>query len=131
MKVTTCKPSGYGAVGVAVAGRLAGGDLHGLDLGLVGDLGGPGGQGLLLGHVVVGADLPGDDLGGLLTDGPNLLVAVVVVDDDLDVQGHGGGLAGEGGHADLSVDAGVGVPAVDLWGVAVAGVGSSQGWQEE
>merc|ERR1719187_1524960 len=63
---------------VAIAGGLAGGHLHGLGLGLIGHLSGLCSQGLLDRVVLVGADLSGLDLGGLLTDSADLLVAVVV-----------------------------------------------------
>ncbi len=87
----------------------------------------PGLPGLGLLDVVVSADLPGLGAAGLLADGPDLVVAVVVVDDVLHGQGDGGGLAGEGRHAHLGVDGGVGVPAVVLGGVPVVGGGSMGG----
>jgi len=120
-------------VGLAVTGWSAGGDLHGLGLGLISDLGGGGSQSLLDRLVVVGADLPWLHPVGLLADGSDLLITVLVVDHFLDGQGDWGHLAGEGWDADLSVDAGVGVSAVNLWFITVttAGVSSHQGWQEE
>merc|ERR1712117_448695 len=118
---------------VAVAGGLAGGHLHGLGLGLIGHLGSLGSKGLLDRVVLVCADLPGLDLGGLLADSADLLIAVVVVDDLLDVKGDWGDLGGEGWHAHLGVDGGVGVTAVHLGGVAVpsVGLGGDQGRCQE
>ena len=94
-------------------------DLHGLGLVLEGDLGGGarGGDILLLVHV--GADLSLHDGVGLLAHGQHLVEAVVIVDHFLDSQGDGGHLVSEGGDADLSVDGGVGVPAVELRSVTV------------
>ena len=94
-------------------------------------LGGLGSQGLLDRLVLVGADLPGLDLGGLLADSADLLVAVVIVNDLLDVKGDWGDLAGEGRHAHLGVDRGVGVTAVHLGGVPVPGVGHGHGRSQE
>jgi len=121
------------SVVVTITRGLAGGDLHGLSFGLICDLGGGGNQGLWLGDIVVGADLPWLDLGGLLADSSDLLVAVFIVYDNLDGQSLWSSLGGESRDAHLSVDAGVGVPAVDLGLVAIPGVwgSSSQGWQEE
>ena len=106
-------------VSVAVPGSSTGSHLHGLGLVLVGHLGGGagGGDGLLLVHV--GADLSLHDGGGLLAHCQHTVEAVVVVDHLLDGQGDGGHLVSEGGDADLSVDGVVGVPAVELRGVAV------------
>jgi len=49
----------------------------------------------------VGADLSLDVLGGLLAHGPDLLVAVVIVDNILDGQNNRGGLGGESRNANL------------------------------
>lgn len=122
-----------GSIVVSVTRGLASGHLHGLSFGLISDLGGGGNQGLWLGDIVVGADLPWLDFGGLLADSSDLLIAVFIVYDNLDRQGLWSSLGSEGWDAHLSIDAGVGVPAVDLGLVAIPGVwgGSSQSWQEE
>jgi len=112
--------SGVG-VGAAVAGSVARGDTHALGAGLGGHLGGGGWERFSLPDVVVGADLPLDVLGGLLADGPDLLVAVVVVDNILDGQNNGGGVGGESRNTDLSIDGSVCFPAVDWsWGIAIS-----------
>jgi len=116
---------------VTVTRSLAGGHLHGLSFGLISDLSGGSNQSLWLGDVVVSADLSWLDLGGLLAHGSDLLVAVFIVNNLLDWQGHWSSLASKGWDANLSIDTGVGIPAVNLWGIAIPGVGSSQGWQEE
>merc|ERR1712020_91347 len=107
-------------VAVAISSSSTSSHLHGLRLVLVGDLGGGagGGDGLLLVHV--GADLSLHDGGGLLANCQNTVEAVVVVDNLLDGQGDGGHLVSEGGDADLSVDGGVGVPAVKLRSVTIS-----------
>ena len=51
------------------------------------------------------------------TDGSDLVITVIGILNFLNSQGNGGSLGGESGHADLSVDRGVGIPAVDLWTV--------------
>ena len=115
-----------GVSGVSVGRGLdsTGSDLHGLGLLVVGDLGGLAVSDDVLPLVDVGADLPLDNSVGLLADGEDTVEAVVVVNDLLHRQGDRGHLLGKGGHADLSIDGGVGVPAVELrwgrWGVTIA-----------
>jgi len=118
---------------VTITRRLASSDLHGFCLGLIGDLSGSCTQYLLLGDIVVGADLSGLNPGGLFANSPDLLITVVIVNHFLDIKGDWSGLAGKGWDTDLSIDTCVGVSAVDLRMVAVAGVciSSHQSWQEE
>lgn len=116
---------------VTITGSLASGNLHGFGFGLISDLSGCCNQSLWLGDIVVGTDLPWLNLGGLFADSSDLLIAVFVVNNLLDWQGHWCGLAGEGWDTDLSVDTGVGISAVDLWSIAISGVSGSQSWQEE
>ena len=82
-------------------------------------LGGGSRHGFFLLDIVIGTDFTGNNGVGLLADSSDLIVAVVVVHNVLHVQDNGGGLGGEGGDTDLSVDGGVGVPAVELGGVSV------------
>jgi len=86
-------------------------------------LGGCGDQSLWLGDIVVSADLSWLDLGGLFANSSDLLIAVVIVNNHLDWQGHGCGLAGEGWDTNLGIDTGVGISAVDLWTIAIARAG--------
>ena len=106
---------GVSSVSVGRGLDSTGSDLHGLGLLVVGDLGGLAVSDDVLPLVDVGADLPLDDSVGLLADGEDTVEAVVVVNNLLDRQGDRGHLLGKGGHADLSIDGGVGVPAVELW----------------
>merc|ERR550517_507388 len=98
--------------------------LHGLRFVFVGDLGGLAVSDDVLPLVDVGADLPLDNSVGLFADGEDTVEAVVVVNNLLHRQGDWGHLLGKGGHADLGIDGGVGVPAVELWrgrrGVTIA-----------
>merc|ERR1719278_583562 len=106
---------GVGSVAVRRGLDSTNGDLHGLRLLVIGDLGGLAVSDNILSLVDIGADLPLDNSVGLLADGEDTVEAVVVVNNLLDRQGDWGHLLGKGGHADLSIDGGVGVPAVELW----------------
>ena len=114
--------------GGSVPAGVAGGHLHGLGLVSKGDLGGGAVSDNILPLVLKGADLPLYELGGFLAHGQDSVEAVVFINHLLDFQGDRGHLLGEGRHTNLSVDGGVGVPAVVLRGVPVAGgVGGCQG----
>ncbi len=95
-------------------GGAAGGDLHGLGLLLVGDLG-DGGAGLdLLLVVLVGAHVSLDGPRLLAAGGGGLGVAELVVLHALDVEADRVGAGLHAGHAHLGVDGGVGGAAVQL-----------------
>merc|ERR1719397_872635 len=98
--------------------------LHGLGFVFVGDLGGLAVSDDVLPLVDVGADLPLDNSVGLLADGEDTVEAVVVVNNLLHRQGDRGHLLGEGRHAHLSVDGGVGVPAEKLRSMVLSMVDS-------
>ena len=83
-------------------------------------LGGGSRHGFFLLDIVIGTDFAGHNSVGLLADSSDLIVAVVVVHDVLHVQDDGGGLGGEGGDADLSVDAGVGISAVIFGAITIS-----------
>ena len=88
----------------SISGGFAGSYLHGLSLGLIGDLGGlSGGDNIFL-LIGVGADLTVDSGGCFLTDGEDTVKAVVIVHDNLNGQSDGGHSGLEGWHADLGVD---------------------------
>ena len=116
---------------VAVASGSAGCHLHGLGLLGIGDLGGGAGGGHIISGILVGADLAVNHLAGLLAHGQDLVEAVVIVHHLLDGKGDRGHLVGKGGDTDLSVDGGVGVPAVVLRGIAVAGLVGTDGGEGE
>ena len=121
-----------GVSSIAVGRGLdsTGSDLHGLGLLVVGDLSGLAVSDDVLPLVDVSADLPLDNSVGLFADGEDTVEAVVVVNDLLHRQGDWGHLLGKGRHAHLSVDGGVGVPAVELgwgrWRVTITMLSSSQ-----
>jgi len=121
-----------GTVVIAITGGFAAGDLHGLGFIGIGHLGDGSGQVGDKRGIRVGAELIGFDgiSGG--TDGDDLVITVIVINDFLNSQFNGGHLGGESGHADLSVDRGVGIPAVVLGAVAVCGgmVGKSHQRQQ-
>jgi len=98
------------------------GHLHCLALVSIGDLGCGAGCSHILTSILIGTDLTLNNLGGLLADSEDLIEAEVVINDDLDGEGHGGDLLSECGNADLSVDGGVGIPAGVLRGIPVSRV---------
>jgi len=105
------------SVVIAITGGFAACDLHGLRFVLISHLGDLSGESLGLGAVAVCAEFMLVDGLGDGTDGSDLVITVIGILNFLNSQGNGGSLGGESGHADLSVDRGVGIPAVDLWTV--------------
>merc|ERR1740123_1296726 len=109
------------SVVIAITGRFAACDLHGLRFVLISHLGDTSGESIGFGSVAVCAEFVLVDRLSDGTDGSDLVITVIVILYFLNSQGDGGGLGGESGHADLSVDRGVGIPAVDLgtvcWGM--------------
>ena len=95
---------GVGSVAVGRGLDSTSGDLHGLRLLVIGDLGGLAVSDNIFPLVNIGADLPLDNSVGLLADGEDTVEAVVVVNNLLDRQGDRGHLLGKGGHAHLSVN---------------------------
>jgi len=73
---------------------------------------------LLLIHI--GADLSVNCGRGLLTDSKNSVKAVVIVNHLLDSKGNWSHFVSEGWNTDLSIDRGVCVSAVELWGIAIS-----------
>jgi len=126
------------SVVIAITGGFAACDLHGLRFVLISHLGDTSGEGILFGSVGVCAEFVLVDGLGDDTVGSDLVITVIVILYYLNIQGNGGGFGGESGHADLSVDRGVGIPAVDLgtvcWGmvsVCWGMVGKSHGGQRK
>ena len=111
---------GVGSVAVGRGLDSTSGDLHGLRLLVIGDLGGLAVSDNIFPLVDIGADLPLDNSVGLLADGEDTVEAVVVVNNLLDCQGDWGHLLGKGRHADLSVNRCVGVPAKKLRSMVVS-----------
>jgi hypothetical protein len=98
-------------------------------------LGGGAGSDHILAHILKGAELTVHGGARLLADGESAVEAVLAVHNVLGGQGDGGHAGGKGGHADLGVDGGVGVPAVVVWGiggwVAVTAVGGGGGGRRQ
>merc|ERR1712086_361175 len=100
--------------------------LHGLRLLVIGDLGGGARGNNLLLLIHIGTDLSLNGGGCFLTDGEDTVKAVVIVYNLLDCKSDWGHLLCKGRHADLGIDRGVGVPAVEIRGIPVGwGVHSS------
>ena len=91
-------------VSVSISSSSTGGNLHGLRLVLIGDLGGCAWSSDILLLINVGTDLSVNCGGSLLTDGQNSVKAVVFINNLLDSQGDGGHLISEGWNTDLSID---------------------------
>jgi len=110
------------SVVIAITGRFAACDLHGLRFVLISHLGDLSGESCQQWAVAVCAEFV--LVGGLGdgTDSSDLVITVIGIFYFLNSQGNGGCLGGESGHADLSVDRGVGIPAVDLWTVCCWGM---------
>ena len=109
------------SVVISITGGFAAGDLHGLRFILISHLGDSCGEDIQFGSIAVCAEFVLVDGLSDNTVGSDLVITVIVILYFLNSQGDGGGLGGESGHADLSVDRGVGIPAVDLgtvcWGM--------------
>ena len=96
--------SGITGVSISISSSSTGGDLHGLRLVLIGDLGGCAWSGDILLLIDVGTDLSVNCGGSLLTDGQNSVKAVVFINNLLDSQCDWGHLISEGWNTDLSID---------------------------
>lgn len=103
------------SVVIAITGGFAACDLHGLGFVLISHLGDLSGENIQFGSVAVCAECVFSGFLSDDTDGSDLFITVIGILYFLNSQGNGGSFGGESGHADLSVDRGVGIPAVDLW----------------
>jgi len=99
---------------ITITGWFAAGDLHGLGFLSISHLSDASIQSGDFVLVAVGTEFVRCNLGVQSTDGFDLFVTVVIVFNNLDVKGDGLFNIGESGHANLSVDRGVGIPAVVL-----------------
>ena len=104
---------------ISISSSSTSGHLHSLRLLIISDLGGGArGDNLFL-LIHIGADLSLNDGGCFLADGEDTVKAVVIVYDLLDCKSDWGHLLSKGRYADLSINRGVGVPAVKLRGIPV------------
>jgi len=97
--------------------------LHSLRLLIISNLGGGARSSHIFSFVLIGADLSVHCGRGLLTDGEDTIKAIVIVYDLLDCKSDGGHLFSEGRHTDLSIDGGVCIPAIILWGITISWCG--------
>merc|ERR1712106_488545 len=93
--------------------------LHCLRLLVIGDLGGGARGNNLLLLIHIGTDLSFNGGGCFLTDGEDTVKAVVIVHNLLHCKSDWGHLLSKGRYADLGIDRGVGVPAVELRGIPI------------
>merc|ERR1719232_1607793 len=106
-------------VSISISSSSTSSHLHSLRLLVISNLGG-GARGynlLLLIHI--GTDLSLNGGGCFLTDSQDTVKAVIIVHNLLDCKSDWGHLLSEGRHAHLSIDGGVGVPAVILRGIPI------------
>jgi len=117
---------------ISVSSSSTSSHLHSLRLLIISDLGGGArGDNLFL-LIHIGADLSLNDGGCFLADGEDTVKAVVIVYDLLDCKSDWGHLLSKGGHTDLSIDRGVGIPAVVLRGIAISrGVHGCRGTSDQ
>jgi len=104
---------------IAITRWAAGGDLHGFRFFNISNLGNTSGESVGLVLVRVGAKLMLVDFGGQRTNGEDLFITVVFIFDNFDGEDDILLDIFESWHANLSVDRGVGIPAV---------VGGSMDW---
>ena len=83
------------------------------------DLGGGARGDHLFLFINIGTDLSLNDGGCFLADGEDTVKAVVIVHNLLDCKSDWGHLLSKGRHTNLSIDRGVGIPAVILRGIAI------------
>merc|ERR1719226_167784 len=96
--------SGITGMSISISSSSTSGDLHGLRLVIIGDLGGCAWSGDILLLINIGTDFSVNCGGSLLTDGQNSVKAVVFINDLLDSQCDWGHLISEGWNTDLSID---------------------------
>lgn len=96
--------SGITGMSISISSSSTSGDLHGLRLVLICDLGGCAWSGDILLLIDIGTDFSVNCGGSLLTDGQNSVKAVVFINNLLDSQCDWGHLISEGWNTDLSID---------------------------
>jgi len=108
----------------AISRSSTSGHLHSLRFLLISDLGSGARSSDILPLIDISTDLSVYGCGGLLAHSEDTIKAIVVVYDLLDCKSDWGHLLSKGGHADLGIDGGVGIPAVVLRGIAITRIGS-------
>merc|ERR1719232_1430294 len=106
-------------VSISISSSSTSSHLHSLGLLVISNLGGGARSNNLLLLIHIGTDLSLNGGGCFLTDSQDTVKAVIIVHNLLDCKSDWGHLLSEGGHAHLSIDGGVGVPAVILRGIPI------------
>merc|ERR1712203_1164730 len=106
-------------VTISISSSSTSSNLHSFRLLVISNLGGGARGNNILPLVNIGTDLSLNGGGCFLTDSEDTVKAVIIVHNLLDCKSDWGHLLSEGRHAHLSVDRGVGVPAVVLRGIPV------------
>ena len=107
-------------VSISISSSSTGGNLHGLRLVLIGDLGGCAWSGDILLLIDIGTDLSVNCGGSLLTDGQNSVKAVVFINNLLDSQGDGGHCLIKARCTYFSLNGCVGISAQKFWSIPVS-----------
>merc|ERR1719150_1279668 len=106
-------------VSISISSSSTSSHLHSFRLLVISNLGGGARSNNLLLFIHIGTDLSLNGGGCFLTDSEDTVKAVIIVHNLLDCKSDWGHLLSEGRHAHLSVDRGVGVPAVVLRGISI------------
>jgi len=89
---------------LTISRSSTGSNFHGLRLLVKCNLGGGAGGNHILSFILIGADLPVNNGGGLFTDGEDTVEAVVIVNNLLDCKSDRGHLLSKGRDADFSIN---------------------------
>merc|ERR1719483_1346495 len=108
---------------ISISSSSTSSHLHSLRLLIISNLGGGAWGDYFFLFIHIGADLSLNNSGCLLTDGEDTVEAVVIIHNLLYCKSDRGHLLSKGRHTDLSIDRGVGIPAVILRCVSIARLG--------
>ena len=107
------------SLAISISSSSTSSRLHSFRLLIISNLCGGARSNNLLLFIHIGTDLSLNGGGCFLTDSEDTVKAVIIVHNLLDCKSDWGHLLSEGRHAHLSVDRGVGVPAVILRGIPI------------
>ena len=112
--------SGITGVSISISSSSTGGNLHGLRLVLICDLGGCAWSGDILLLIDIGTDFSVNCGGSLLTDGQSSVKAVVFINDLLDSQCDGGHCLIKARCTNFSLNGCVGISAQKFWSIPIS-----------